>query len=255
MCAPGATEPPMYPTWPEGPQHPPVPVNAVHVWMADISSGEGGTAGMEGLSAEEIQRAREARSIAYRDAFVRTRQTLRALLGRYLQVAPSEIALRTGEHGKLYLAPPFEQKLQFNLSHTAGIALIAFAWERQVGIDVDRLNRIADWQGVAKRSFSEREQIAIEALPESDRGASFMRGWIRKEAYAKARGAGFKYGFSRFSVSTAEHGTGSLLLNDTLDEAACRSWTLREIRVAPPLAAALAIENDAAEISFWRVGR
>lgn len=92
--------------WEPGPASPPHPLGEVHLWR-----GEG---------------RREA-----------ARAALAEVLSRYLGLEPAEIELERGEHGKPAL-PGDPPPLEFNLSHSAGLVLIAVTAGRPVGVDVRR---------------------------------------------------------------------------------------------------------------------
>src|ERR1700761_6761818 len=78
------------------------------------------------------------------------RRALAAILADYLGDA-QEAGLRLGEDGKPRLARDPE-RLSFNLSHSAALALIAVApGGIEVGIDVERLRRRRDLVRLAER--------------------------------------------------------------------------------------------------------
>jgi 4'-phosphopantetheinyl transferase len=84
------------------------------------------------------------------------------MLGLYLEREPAAVELRFGSRGKPMLAAS-NAPLRFNLSHSGGLALIAVAGEREVGVDVQ----------------------SIGARP-----AEFYADWARREAIAKCHGTG-----------------------------------------------------------------
>src|SRR5437899_7045594 len=65
------------------------------------------------------ERGRSARFQFERDQqrFIVARGVLRSLLGRYLQIEPSQISFDYNEFGKPDLSPEFANRLKFNLSH------------------------------------------------------------------------------------------------------------------------------------------
>jgi phosphopantetheinyl transferase len=113
-----------------------VPAAGVHVWRGDLD--EPHWPGAEGLPAEERARAESLLRDLSRRRWVASRRLLREVLGRYLRRPPGEIQLESGEHGKPRLATP-EHGLTFNLSHSEGLALLAVARDREVGVDVERI--------------------------------------------------------------------------------------------------------------------
>lgn len=96
--------------------------------------------------------------------------------GRDLRVSASAV-------GKPFLeASP---GIEFNLSHSSGITLIAFATVR-VGVDVELVRPIPDAERITAIYFSHREQHALARTRLEDRQTAFFRCWTRKEAYVKA---------------------------------------------------------------------
>ena len=144
------------------------------------------------LDAAERARASEIHFERDRRHYVAARGLLRRLLGAALDRPASALPFQYGAHGKPALASAFmrDRTLSFNLSHSAGWAMFALAWDRDVGIDLEslpRLKRDGDGlAGLAARVLSARELPIWQALPKVAREPAFLRAWTRKEAYAKA---------------------------------------------------------------------
>jgi 4'-phosphopantetheinyl transferase len=238
---------------PVGPDHPVGAAGEVHVWLAPLNEPVPYESTLlASLADAERTGAGPTPLAAFRDRFVRSRATLRDLLSRYLQLSPSEIPIQRDELGRPSLAPPLAGALDFNLSHTADWALFAFGWGRRVGVDLERLDRGVEWRSIAPRGFSELERRGLEGASDADGARIFLRGWLRKEAYAKARGEGFAYGFADFSVSLDERIQGPGLLEDRRDPAAVGRWWIRDLPLPPPLAGALAGEGPCEVVRGWR---
>ncbi len=108
------------------------------------------------------------------------------MLGRLLGAAPGELRFATAADGKPRLLAG--RGIEFNLTHSAGLVLLAVARERPVGIDVERLRPSMDVLGVARLALPPAEAAALAALADpGERRAAFFRCWTRKEAYLKAR--------------------------------------------------------------------
>ena len=114
-------------------------------------------------------------------------RALREVLAAYLEAAPEAIRIVAGEHGKPELA---DGGLRFNLSHSGDIALVAVARERDVGVDVERIDGRRDVLALAERALGADAAAAVRAAPATDRVAVFHRGWTRREAVAKCAGTG-----------------------------------------------------------------
>src|SRR6185503_9494332 len=108
-------------------------------------------------------------------------------LAGYLGLEPVDLRFGQGEHGKPELDPRQGGELCFNLSHTGDWVLIGVALGREVGVDVETLEKRGSLDGVAQRVFTEGELAELAA---SGQGlawqSAFLRGWSRKEAALKA---------------------------------------------------------------------
>jgi 4'-phosphopantetheinyl transferase len=95
------------------------------------------------------------------------------------------------EHGRPELAAP-EQACawRFNLSHTRGLVACGVAREREIGVDVEHVDRRVELLAVARHVFSPREIAGLEALSGEAQRSRFFDLWTLKEAYIKAIGKG-----------------------------------------------------------------
>jgi 4'-phosphopantetheinyl transferase len=110
---------------------------------------------------------------------------LRHLLGAYTTHRPELIHFHRRERGK----PSVDGNVQFNVSHSGGVAVIAIS-KSLVGVDVERVVSNFPWEAIANNFFPEEDREWIAALPDSSRATGFYRCWTRREAYVKALGSG-----------------------------------------------------------------
>jgi 4'-phosphopantetheinyl transferase len=197
---------------------------ALHVWRADLD--EIGWIGDGALSADERERAARFSSERSRERWARGRAVLRHLLGGYLSRGPGAIELESGERGKPRVAGG--DGVEFNLSHSGGLAVFAFAPENPVGIDVELAGRVRDPVAVAEREFGQAEAERLRALDATQLEPEFLRLWVRHEAALKCRGEGLG----------GRTGPDGLVLVD--------------LDVGPGAAAAVALEREADPVSMWR---
>ena len=92
---------------------------------------------------------------------VRTRRsaastTLRELLGLVVGCPPAAVRLVAGPRGKLGLDGPVGGRVGFNVAHSSALMLCSVAFDRDVGVDVERIDETADWKEIAARSFAPR---------------------------------------------------------------------------------------------------
>lgn len=113
---------------------------------------------------------------------------LRGILGHHLDLDPAAVALRLASGGKPELA--VASALRFSMSRTDGLALIAVSCEREVGVDLERVNDDLDVTAVAAAFLPPGEIAAIEMAPSGERRRAFFAAWTRYEARLKLRGTG-----------------------------------------------------------------
>ena len=217
-----------------------LPTSDVHVWLASLDQLHVRQLAQT-LSEEELARADRFHFHRDRERFIVCRGVLRTILSRYLCVEPCRLRICYGPYGKPYLEEEVEEdKLQFNLSHSRGLALYAFTRGRNIGVDLEYIRRMTDFGQIAARFFSRNENSALNALPESQRQEAFFNCWTRKEAYIKAIGNGLMHPLNSFDVSLAP-GEPARLLNVEGDPQEASRWSLKSLNPAPGYIAALAV--------------
>ncbi|RIX84816.1 4'-phosphopantetheinyl transferase family protein [Acidovorax cavernicola] len=153
------------------------------------------------LSVEERARAESLRFPLDRQRFVAAHVALRQALCAYTGLDPAALTLVTGAFGKPSLSGP--TRIQFSLSHSQGLALIAIGGLGPLGADVELLRPMPDAAALAAAHFTPREQEALAALPAHERDPAFLTCWTRKEACLKAIGVGLLVSPQSFEVGLA----------------------------------------------------
>ena len=102
---------------------------------------------------------------------------------RVARAATPEIS--GGTRAGVGAAPTF-----FNAAHSEGLALYAFTHVGEVGIDIELIRDLPDWEQVAGAAFSPHELALLRACPAERRRDEFFRAWTRQEAVLKALGTG-----------------------------------------------------------------
>lgn len=139
------------------------------------------------LSQEETTRGRRFHFDRDRDRYVRGRGFLRHVLGQICGCHPADLIFGSGPRGKPFLQ---EHALNFNLSHSQGLAVLAVSNAGPVGIDIEFIDRQVDMAGLAQTCLTTVEAAVLDALPEAARGARFFAFWTAKEARMKLTGEG-----------------------------------------------------------------
>jgi 4'-phosphopantetheinyl transferase len=143
------------------------------------------------LSEDECRRTNELKSERDRRRFILARGQLRQVLASRLGIPPSEIELEYGRQGKPSLSRRMPGRtLQFNLSRSQDIAVIALSTDGAVGVDVEAIRAVPEADDIAALCFSAAEHKSYCKLRPEDRLEGFLRSWTRLEAISKALGCG-----------------------------------------------------------------
>jgi 4'-phosphopantetheinyl transferase len=215
----------------------------IHIWRQALDLESPETDELRSvLSLDELERARRFRFDHDRSHFTVSRGTLRRLLGTYLRLAPANLRFVYSEYGRPILMPETTSiPIEFNVSHSAGYAIFAFAYRRRIGVDIEKLRRDFSTIEIAERFFSLTERSALRELPVELRHEAFFRCWTRKEAFIKALGEGLSHPLDQFDVSLVPNAPPELLATRP-DAAEARNWGLWNVKVPDDYVAALAAE-------------
>jgi 4'-phosphopantetheinyl transferase len=154
------------------------------------------------------------------------------VLGAYLGVTPATLAYERGPSGKPRLRG---EELQFNLSHSERLALLAVSRALPVGIDVQAPHPAVSKPWFAKRICTPRE---YEHWLSDPRPELLLRLWARKEATLKARGEGSYVAVGDLDVLDDEVEGGWRCLDVALPQAPSYRAAVT-VRDAPGVAAAV----------------
>ena len=111
---------------------------------------------------------------------------LRMILAGYRGLAPEGLRFVTRATGKPALADA--HGLEFSLTHSDTLALVAVASDRAVGADLERLREDVDIAAVTQEFLTAADAAAIEFTPADRRRAAFFAAWTRREARLKLHG-------------------------------------------------------------------
>ncbi len=197
----------------------------------------------EDFSADERQRAARFLFPQLRERFTAGRGLLRTILSGYLGISPARIQFSYNGYGKPDLCGAAAGiGLHFNLSHTAGLALLGVCLGRRIGVDVEAIRENVKCEQLAERFFSAHEVADLLSLPSEDRRAAFFRCWTRKESYIKALGRGLSMTLDNFDVSLCPTQPARLLaVRD--DPAEVDRWQVASLTPATGYVAALFVER------------
>jgi 4'-phosphopantetheinyl transferase len=175
----------------------------VHIWY--VFSERVSDPSLEALLSPD-EKARKERFLLAKDRqqHVIARALVRTTLSRYADVRPQAWTFRTNRYGRPEIASPDVGPLQFNLSHTKGLVACIVAWDREIGIDVENLERPTSYVELAQRFFAPSEAAVVSALAAEQQCGAFFDFWTLKESYIKARGMGLALPLGDFAFQLGD---------------------------------------------------
>ncbi|MCP4129249.1 MAG: 4'-phosphopantetheinyl transferase superfamily protein [Gammaproteobacteria bacterium] len=159
----------------------------LQVWHIDLDRTAGDLT--DGLSPDEVSRSQRFIQERDRNRFIRARGAMRTILGNRLGVPAAQLEFGLGEHGKPFIRRP-ESDIEFNLTHSRGMALLAVSATGPVGIDLECIRSRPSQLKIAQRLFPAGIYQRLSALPANQLAAAFTERWTEFEARAKLHGAG-----------------------------------------------------------------
>ncbi|QDU28025.1 4'-phosphopantetheinyl transferase sfp [Anatilimnocola aggregata] len=210
----------------------------VHVWLLPDACEL--PANCEGwLTADERQRWRRYRLPADRERYLRGKTLQRTALSRYLPIAPPDWRFRIESQGRPVISSPATgTDLRFSLSHTTGLTALAVASDREVGIDVEYVNRQVP-DSLARFALSPAELAERAQLQAARDQDPFFEFWTLKEAFLKARGSGFSVAPATLSFTLMTREEPTLMRS-------VEAWQFAQLKPSPAHQLALAIGPDRA---------
>ena len=206
------------------------------------------------LSDEERARANRFRFDDPRRQFVICRATLRQILGAIHGVAPQDLSFQYGSRGKPELLfrelNSLVPQIEFNVSHSGTIGLVAMSVGSSIGIDVEEYDPAVKFLQLAERFFAPLEATELKSLPPEKQIDGFYRCWTCKEAYIKALGDGLSHSLASFRVAIDPDQPASLRHVDGQPDEPIK-WTTQSLNVGENHAAAVMVHRQECQIAQW----
>ena len=178
-----------------------------------------------------------------RRQFLITRALVRTMLSRYAALAPHDWRFVTNRYGRpeVVARPAGVPDLRFNISHTEGLIACAVTVGREVGVDVENLNRKVT-HDIPGRFFAPRELADLRSLPDAEQPRAFFDYWTLKEAYIKARGFGLALPLSDFAFCLRPPAAPTIAFEPALDDDPA-SWQFYQASPTPTHRLGLAVRR------------
>jgi 4'-phosphopantetheinyl transferase len=217
----------------------------VDVWHCSTEQPDAVVAALHGeLAAAEQRRAAQFRFDRPRREFIIARALLRRLLAAAMNRQPSAVALDASEHGKpRVLLPQHAPAIEFNVSHSHGLAVVAMTIGAAVGVDIECVRDKPDIERLAERFFSPLETQTLMQVPAADRRRAFFVCWTRKEAILKATGKGVSLPLDSFDTSFWPASEAKLLAA-RWGAAVPDKWSMANLDLGERHVGSLAVSSD-----------
>ncbi|AWN22235.1 hypothetical protein DKM44_02440 [Deinococcus irradiatisoli] len=169
---------------------PPIVTHEIQLWTLNLVHKVEALPGLRSvLSVDEQTRANRFHRPVDRQYFMIVHALTRLVLAAHLKTRPQDLVFQIGPFGKPRV---WGSGLEFNLSRSRGFALLAVAWDRQVGVDLEFVQCLPELDLIAAQRFSEDERRELSAAGEQRRDL-FFTFWTRHEALLKACGMGLSH--------------------------------------------------------------
>lgn len=221
-----------------------------HIWKIPLNISDGKSAlFLKSFDQSERERAKRFYFEKDRSSYTSARGYLRLLLGKYMQKDPGDFIFSYNQWGKPFLR---DSNIQFNLSHSKSLGLIAFCHDQSIGVDIEWKRPDFGGLKIAKRFFSHKEIAELEALPTQDQRQGFFNAWSRKEAYIKAVGKGLAIPLGKFSVSLSP-GKECVLRSTEHEPNLVYNYKLLNVDADPEYAAAVVVYRHIQKIKLYSI--
>lgn len=219
----------------------------VHVWYTPVEEDDSPNAVdsyLPLLCGDEMRRYERFLFEKDRRHFAVARALLRTGLSRYVDVSPDAWRFVTNRYGRPEISSPCGiPAIRFSLSHTGGMVACGFTLTRDLGVDVEDMQRRGKLVEVADHFFSEREVAELHTVPQAEQRSRFFDYWTLKESYIKARGMGLSIPLRKFSFDVGRHGVEIHLDDDVPDDAT--QWQFAQFDPQPRHRIAVAVRRRA----------
>ncbi|MBS0264056.1 MAG: 4'-phosphopantetheinyl transferase superfamily protein [Planctomycetes bacterium] len=224
----------------------------VHVWLLDLQLSPDRIAELSShLDPEELVRAGRYHFEKHRRRFIACRCQTREILARYLQSDPRQLTFDYGPQGKPALSAPWNStQLEFNVSNSEELALIAVTWKRPLGVDLEYIKPPHDYDAIARQFFAPEEIAVLDTLTGDARLAGFFDCWTRKEAVLKAVGVGLSVPLNQVVVSVTP-GAPAAVLKFQNQAGHQSAWWMQSLDPHSAYAAAIAAVGSPLQPQCW----
>lgn len=172
------------------------------------------------LSEDELIQMHQFRFEKDKKRYLATRALVRTVLSKYISLPPSEWTFAYNQYGKPTIShvKAIAHKLTFNLSHTEGLIVLGISCDRLIGVDTENIH-VTDALTEGLDLFLSPDEIAhLSTVYGAEYQTRFFEYWTLKEAYIKAKGAGFSLPLQQITFYLQQKGQIDLAFHPQWDD-------------------------------------
>jgi len=153
--------------------------------------------------------------------------------------------LETNEFGKPYLN---NHALEFNLSHSGNMVLLAISSFYPIGVDVEKIDVVDDC-GSFMQIFHPSEITHFQTIKREKNYFELMKIWTHKEAISKALGLGLQIDMNKIALN---HNDGIIKIN-IIPSRFPQEWSLHTLHPSDGYIGAIAVPCSECEIHTYTI--
>ena len=187
----------------------------------------------------------------HRHQYLITRALVRTVLSSYInEVAPQQWEFKKNKYGKPFISNPLiTVPLQFNISHTDKLIVLAVTIGQEIGVDAEYLLRSGDTIEIAERYFSNKEVQQLYTLSPENQKKHFYDLWTLSESYIKACGMGLSIPLNQFSLLFPNPGEITISFSKERNDQA-EKWRFWQIQPNEMHRVALALKSNSSNCNY-----
>jgi phosphopantetheine--protein transferase-like protein len=119
-----------------------------------------------------------------------------------------------------------------------------------IGVDIEIIKPIKDYNDVANKFFSEQEILQLKTFSEEKSLEAFYTCWTGKESFIKLSGEGLSYPLKDFAVQIKELNVDKTYRYKIQVEDEKESFFVEGFRIQSDLVGACALNNDSFHVTY-----
>lgn len=166
------------------------------------------------LSDIQLDRYHRRKTAEKKESYLAGRYYLLNLLSRYAEIPADEVLLSYTRLNKPYLTNK-EHDIQFNFTDTnitsldhdpkvSSYGLFAFCKKHSIGVDIESLDRQANFAAISADRYSKEEQQYVTNKDGEINNQRCLALWTRKEAFGKAIGKGINFKMNALNLNSPD---------------------------------------------------